>query len=254
MLFEVEGTDVKIIGAIHFLPATNSSLPASYMSAIASSDEVVFESDVENPKFPEIARLHGSSLASHIPSGLYARASILWTSLHIDESMDLFKPWFVALRLSTAIQISAGADVSRGVDRQLAQHARELGKPRFVLEGIEALEYLDQAPPAEVVRLLDSIVSDPKAVITRFELLVRAWRQSDFTLLDEVFLPFVQHFPVTHTRLLSDRNRAWLPSFLKAVSEKRNAVFVIGCAHIKHGENCCENLLRQQSLVLRQVA
>jgi len=254
VLFEVEGADVKIIGAIHFLPAMNSSLPASYMSAIASSDEVVFESDVENPKFPEIARLQGSSLASYIPSGLYARASILWTSLGIPDSIDLFKPWFVALRISMAIQISTGADVNRGVDRQLAQHARELGKPRFVLEGIEVLEYFDQAPAAEVVRFLDFIVSDPKAIITRFQLLVRAWRESDFTLLDEVFLPFVQNFPVTHTRLLSGRNRAWLPSFLKAISENRNTVFVIGCAHIKHGEDCCENLLRQQRFVLRQVA
>lgn len=251
MLLTIDGTKVRVIGSIHLLPSDQASLPQSYLEAVNSSDELIFESDVPNPAFPEIALLHGGVLADLISADLHARASELWSQLGITESMDQFKPWFVALRIGMAIQISAGADLGKGVDRQLALRAQELGKRRFVLEGIEVLNFFDRAPAEEANGFLDFVVSDPQASISRFNLLVRAWKGSDFDLIDEAFAPLVQRFPITHSRLISACNRSWLPSFLKAISERRRALFVVGCGHLRHGPDSLENLLAQRGFSLR---
>lgn len=254
MLLTIEGTDVRVVGAIHLLPSEEGTLPSAYLDAVDSSDELIFESDILNPVFPEIARLHGEALAELISPDLYVRASGLWAQLGIAESIDQFKPWFVALRIGMAIQISAGADLGNGVDRQLALRAQESGKPRFVLEGIEVLNYFDRAPTEEVSGFLDFVVSDPQASVSRFHLLVRAWKESNFDLIDEAFAPLVQRFPVTHSRLISVRNRSWLPSFLKAISEHRRALFVVGCAHLRHGPDSLARLLSQRGFTLRALS
>ncbi|MFA6958119.1 MAG: TraB/GumN family protein [Thermoanaerobaculia bacterium] len=252
MLFRVSGSDVFVCGTVHFLP-DGVRLPSALFSTVASADDCIFESDLENASEPEYARYPGDdSISEHISSDLFDRVSDLCADLDLSGLLPKFKPWWVTVVIGVHLIHRAGYRLDSGVDRQLWNAAKRAGKLPFVLESIEALRAFDVAPIAEQIDRLEFVVSNPDLAGPHVQRLYEAWQAGDAATLTQELQTQIRLSPVTYRALIPDRNRRWLPQILAAIDRGRSAVFVVGALHLA-GDYSLQRLLGEHGKLLLPV-
>lgn len=160
MLFQVSGTEVYICGSLHLLPE-GQEIPPSLFDAISKAEFCVFESNLDNTGEPSYVRYpHGDSLDRHISPDLFAATSKLCGDLKL-HAPHSYKPWWLSIVLAVHLLIRAGNNPNNGVDRQLWNTTKQLGKRPFFLESIDVLKIFDSSPVLEQIDRLKLVVANP---------------------------------------------------------------------------------------------
>lgn len=243
---------VYLLGSIHYLRAENYPLNQTIEDAFKDSKNLVLEIDLggadqkasQQVMITKAVYTNGKSLKESISEKTYGLAAQQAQGLGIDiQTLNSFKPWFVALAIATMKLQSLGFDPNYGVDRYFYQKAKEDSK---AVTGLETVEYqinlFDGMPEKTQESLLEETIRDLDTAEADVSKVVNAWASGDIATLDTALLQTVRDYPEVYQKLILDRNRNWLPKIEGLLTQKENYLVVVGAGHLAGKDGVVEML------------
>lgn len=241
-LWEIQGAKAKhyLMGSVHLLPASTQPLPAALENAYTKATGVAFESDLASLADPksQLAMFN----AARAPNGLrplvskdvYERLqkSARDLNMPLADTCDPYKPWFCAMTLEIFAYQHAGFQSEYGLDQFFFSRALQDGKPIRWLEEPQAqidlfAKMSDKLGEQFLVSTLDEQGDENQTP----EGLLRMWRNGDQNELEKITRDMKAHQPQAYARLLSERNRAWMPKLEKILGSENTQLIIVGAAH-----------------------
>ena len=236
------GGTLYLVGSVHLLTQDFYPLSATLDRAFKQSDLLVEEADLAELLSPAaqtqmLARgmlPANASLDTVLAPATLALVAQRSKQLGLPiEPLKRFKPWALALMLSSIEWQKAGFDAEIGLDRHFYDQARAEGK---AVQGLETAEYqisrFDELALDQQERLLSETLKDLDTEIGNLTALVRAWKAGDTAVVERIVLKDVQQDPLLYQRLLVERNRNWMPKIEALFARPRPAFVVVGAAHL----------------------
>jgi uncharacterized protein YbaP (TraB family) len=183
------GGRLFLCGTIHILREKDYPLAPAYEAAYMYSDKIVLE-------LPPGAA-SGSELTSRMSQlGMYSADTSLeknvspetwaavkqWCSKRGVESssMNRYRPWFMALLITSMEYAALGAKPDKGVDTHFEERAKKDGKPGIGLETVEfQIQLFASLSDKQQNELLDQTLAEISSVAVEFEKLLKAWKHGD---------------------------------------------------------------------------
>ena len=254
------GSEVYLLGSIHALPEDAYPLAGVIDEAFASAQTVFFEVDMEDTSAlggrmmvagllppetclgdvldPETRRLFDAYLES--------------TGLSF-ATFDGMKPWMAALALTSIELMKAGFSAEAGIDFRLARRARDGGKQ---IEAFETADFqiglfseMDEDSSRAFLRYT---LKDIGAVVSQLGLLTEAWKTGDVETLSALLIEAFSEEPELFERMVTVRNRAWLPRIERLLNGGDTAMVVVGALHLVGAGGLIE-MLRDQGYQVEQL-
>jgi hypothetical protein len=82
--------------------------------------------------------------------------------------------------------------------------------------------------------------------------IVTAWQTGDSAALEKLMNDAVREAPAIFKRLVTDRNKSWLPKIEELLRGDKNAIVIVGAAHLVGDQGVVE-LLKKQGLKVTQL-
>jgi uncharacterized protein YbaP (TraB family) len=253
---------IHILGSIHFLKKEHYPLKKTIDQAFAASQKVVLEIDLQSatPEKAQRAALEkgilrdGTTLKQIVSSETYGLAERRSGELGVDfRAMGPMKPWLVALTLTALKLQKLGFDANYGVDRQLAERAKNNGKPTGGLETLEfQIGLFDQLSRRDQELMLRETLRELDLLDMGVERIVQAWVSGDVGGVEELLLAGMREYPEVHQKIIVDRNRRWLPEIERIIERGESALVVVGAAHLVGKDGVIE-LLKQRGYKVEQL-
>lgn len=243
-MWEVKGTKAThyLIGSVHMLPESAHPLPPGLDEAYAATRGLVLEADIDDLGSPEFqTRLlaaarddRAGGLKSRIGDKLYATLQARAVAMGAPAPIcDGFRAWFCAVTLELMAMQRAGFNPELGIDQHFFARARDDGRPVLGLETAEEQGELfigldEKQSVAMLASTLDEITSGSQDPLE----LLRLWRDADLPALEKILKELRQQHPLIHARMISDRNRAWVPDLLPLFAGAAPQMVIVGAAHL----------------------
>ena len=253
---------VYLVGSVHLLTKDYYPLSATLDRAFKESDLLVEETDLAELMAPasQTQMLARSMLPStmNLESVISPATFALVTRRAGDIGMPIeplkrFKPWALALVLSSVEWQKAGFNAELGLDRHFDDQARAQGKR---VQGLESAEYqisrFDELTMEQQERLLTGILKDLDAEMTNLTALVDAWKNGDARAVEQIVLKEVKQDPLMYQRLLVERNHNWMPQLEALLARPTPTFVVVGAAHLV-GPDGLVTLLRARGYRVEQM-
>ncbi len=236
-----------ILGSIHLLKKETYPLKKSIADAFEQTKKLVLEIDLGDANPEKIQRLmlqksistDGTSLHQNVSNETYQAVAERAKELGIDlRLLSPFKPWVVAMTMAAVKLQKLGFDPSLGIDRHLAERAKQTDKPTAGLETAEfQLDLFDRFSAKEQELLLRQSMDEMDHVERNVTAIVQAWKTGDVGAVEKHLLVGMRDYPEIHRKVIDDRNQRWLPQIESLLSRGENALVVVGAAHLvgKHG-------------------
>lgn len=238
-----DGTStVLLLGSVHMMRAEDQPLPEAVREAYGSADRVVLELDPRElaPAASRAALQRvgivspGRAAVEVLSEDEWQRAEGLAAAAGLElEPVAMAEPWFAAIALHTAALARAGYDPAHGVDLQVAEWAGRDAKPVTGLETIDEqlllFKNLDVDTQRQVLlktlEELASLADDTAALVSR-------WREGDIAALEQRLEEDFRGFEDVYTRIVTSRNRAWLPGIEALLEQDGTSLVVVGALHL----------------------
>ncbi|HZH43471.1 MAG TPA: TraB/GumN family protein [Lysobacter sp.] len=261
LLWKVSDADnsVYLLGSFHLLRPTDYPLSGEVYAALADAEQVLFEVAPEAMASPEAAqamlmaalRRDGTALDSELPPALAARLRE-WLAENRDAlakasipegMLQAMEPWFVGLLVAQMQLSELGMQPELGLDRHLADRAREAGKPSGGLETVDdAIAALDGLSPALQRQMLEEALESAQA--NEAEQLHAGWRRGEVAVLEKALAEMRAEYPELYRRVNLDRNTAWLGQLEARLREAGDddTLAVVGALHLAGSDGLVERL------------
>ncbi|OOG38672.1 hypothetical protein B0E51_14170 [Rhodanobacter sp. C05] len=245
MYWQVIGTNIRILGSMHLLPANNCGLPAWATQAFEWAEALVLESDP-----PTILPLLRSPTAVDLQTQLspvtWARIHDLWPTSSPLPPLKAVRPW-AALFLATVLTQRTAA----GIEGQFIQWASEQSKPvEFLETAEEVVAAFESAPLLEVHQGLELLASDLSAPQRSLEAMYAAWLRGDLAALYNVAAQSpLFRFEGLRAAVLQRRNQAWAPALSKLLQSPLRTLVAVGALHLHGSGNAIEYLGQHVQLI-----
>ncbi len=232
-----------LAGSVHRLRPSDYPLPPAYERALAASAELVGETDPDAPGerwaklLGRAATLPGgTTLREHVDPRTYAYVQqVLARTRGVTDpeaKIAHLRPWALSWMLEAP---GRPGDVSGhlGVDHTLRTLARRAGKR---LSGLVSLDEHVATfggmsdHDGEVLLLLTFIQLNTQGA--EFSRNVAAWRRGDADAIDRTLRAGYRDAPTLHARIITDRNRRWLPKVEGYLRGGPTRLVVAGAAHM----------------------
>jgi len=263
-LWKLEGktNSVYLLGSIHLLNKTNYPLAAPIETAFKEARVVVFETDMgamsepeaqmkmmEKMKLPE-----GQTLKNRLSAETYAALLKCSEKAGFPEALfTQFKPAMAATMLLAADLAQMGLDPEQGVDQHHFRRARDSGKEIVPLETVDyQIGLFTGLSKEEGELVVKSMLKDLANTRKMQGEIVRAWQTGDAAGIDEFLNEAKSEAPAIMKRMVTDRNRNWVPKIEGLLRGGKNAIVIVGAAHLVGKEGVVE-LLRQRGLKATQL-
>ena len=261
-LFVLEDADSKVylLGSIHALPADALPLPAAVEAAFEAADVVAFEIDLDaaQSEAPAMAQkgLDGVTVADALSPVQLERFDAALERLGVPApALHAFEPWLAALTVTAFDVQTRGMMAEGGVDRHLFDRAKALDREIVPFETValqtdvfDGLRVEDQV--AFLMATIDGL--DAGDDTDAYQLLLDAWAEGDDDGLATMMTEGLDSSPALFDRLLTARNRAWVPQVEALLARDQDALVVVGAGHLV-GEASVVTLLREAGYsVVRQ--
>ena len=230
MYWHFPGTNVRILGSMHMLPASNSGLPCWALDAFEWAEVLVFESDPP-AILPHLRSPSPPNLQGDLTPATWAALCSLWPTAGPLPPIEDARQW-AALLLSTVF----AQKTAHGVETQFMQWAGEQSKSIHFLETGEAVAAaFDSAPSNEIREALELLASDLSAPKRSLEAMYAAWLRGDLPALFKVASqsPMLR-FAGLKAAVLDRRNREWAPALRQLMSTPHRTLIAVGALHL-HG-------------------
>jgi uncharacterized protein len=249
-----------LCGSIHLLRKSDYPLPAPYREAFQEAAVVIMESPPGRAGTPEskaeieaLSRYErGQTLDTNIQPATW-RAIEDWAGgagFNLSLIRPL-KPWMAALTIGVTVHERFGFSVGQGMERHFAAR---LG-PRTALgleEPAQQLAVFNSFSPALQESLILQTLADASAGPARVEAMAAAWHEGDAPALAALLAQSFDKFPEVHTKLITERNAAWVPKIMDQWAKPQVTTVLVGAAHLVGIDNLV-SLLSAKGLTFEQI-
>jgi uncharacterized protein len=255
-------TTVYLLGSIHFLKKESYPLNQVIEQAFSNTQKLVLEIDlgaVDQQKSQHSMVLKGMAADARTLRERVSTETFELTERRAEElgmkiqTLSRFKPWFVALAISTLKLQKLGFDPNYGVDRYFAERAK---KDKKEIVGLETFEYqidlFDRMSPEGQEMLLLQTLKDLDMMEKELDRLVQSWQSGDSQALETLLLKSYREYPEVYQSLIYDRNRKWLPRIERFLSQTESTLVVVGAGHLV-GDGGLIDLLKERGYAVEQL-
>lgn len=256
-LWKVEkGGNVMFLGGtIHLLRQSDFPLPVEFEKAYTASDLLVFETDpgkLNDPSTQQKLMLEamytdGSTIDSHLSAQTYQLLNEYCASSGIPLSkFQKFKPSIIALTI-TVIELSRLGVGQEGVDMFFYKLARRDNK---VVEGFETIgqqiHLMVGMGEGNEDEFITYSIKDLESIKQKYGAIVDAWKSGDAKELNnQINAELKIKMPNLYRKLLTERNKNWLPMIEAYHKTPEKEFILVGAAHLV-GEDGIVEALRQK--------
>ncbi len=254
------GGRLFLCGTIHILREKDYPLAPAYEAAYMYSNKLVLE-------LPPGAA-SGSELTSRMsqlgqyPADKSLEANVnketwesvkTWASKHglKDASLNRFRPWFVALMITSIEYAALGAKSDQGVDSFFEERAKKDGKPA---EGLETVEFQIQLfaslSEKQQRELLEQTLGEISSVKEEFEKMIKAWKYGQLDDLKEMLFREAEKYPDLMNLFLSSRNLSWMDRLEQMLKRGEKVMVLVGTGHLTSDTGLIE-LMRKRGYRVR---
>jgi len=261
-LWEVTDPDTTIylFGTIHLLPNDLQWRTPKLDDAMASSQELVVETIVDEKDPTKLMTAMASlGLAKGLPPIMQrvspaqrpALAAAIKKSGVPEMAYNGMKTWMAAFLLLgdqfRALGLSGGAE---GV---LKNSFTSEGKPIGELEtNVQQLSFFDRLPEAAQLALLEGAIEDQKATSTEFSGMLDAWAKGDVKGIAQTFDRELSDSPALQQELLKQRNANWSKWIEQRMTEPGTIMIAVGAGHLA-GDYSVLELLKRDGYKVRRL-
>ena len=254
-------TTIYLFGTIHLLPANYQWRTAKFDHAIASSQELVVETIVDE-KDPTKLMSALTSLAFNTknlppllsrvpPSKRAALADAVKKSGMPMPALDRMETWAAAfILLGNKFR---EMDLSGGVEGVLRNDFSTKGKAVGELESnVEQLAFFDRLPETAQRSLLEGAIEDSKEMNTYFAGMLRSWSQGDVRGIARTFDRDLSSSPELQKALIKQRNTNWSRWIEQRMTRPGAVMIAVGAGHLA-GKDSVLDLLQKGGYKVRRL-
>jgi len=258
---DTQSNKVYLLGSLHLLKPDTYPLAAAIEKAYADSRVIIFETDIAALQTP-------GAQAKLLEMGIYPAEQNLFQNLDGDTRQQLekkmseiglplepfsrFKPWFVALTLTTLELQRMGYNPNYGIDVYFFNKASADGKEIGFLEPAEfQINLLGNMVEQDQYDFLSQTLNDLEVVNELAGDLVKSWKEGDADKLHELLSKSFKDYPHLQDRLLIQRNKNWVQQIEGALRKNKNVLFVVGAGHLVGPESVVD-LLKEKGYQVKQ--
>lgn len=253
---------VYILGSVHLLKKENYPLKPAIEFAFEQANKLVLEVDLNGPGQENLAQSllkkgmspDGKTLEESVTPETYQLAEKRAREMGIEiQAFSRLKPWLVALTISTAKLQSLGFDPNYGIDKYFSDKARKAKKETLGLETVEyQINLFDGMPSSVQEMLLRQTLKDLDVMEKEVTRIIRSWTTGDIETAEKILLESFREYPDIYQRLISDRNRMWLPQIEELLKGKEDCLVIVGAGHLV-GQGGVIELLRARGYSVEQL-
>jgi hypothetical protein len=163
-----------------------------------------------------------------------------------------FKPWFLAVTLTTLELQRLGFNPQYGIDLHFYTRAQADRKESGWLETIEfQLDLLGNMTAPDQQAFLKQTLEDLEVAAEMADEMMTAWQTGDTDRLYDILFKSFQAHPGIENRLLNRRNRNWIGQITKMLKTPKNTMVIVGAGHLL-GPHGVVELLRQEGYDVKQ--
>ncbi len=250
-----------LAGSVHALRGVDYPLPPAYDQAFRESSALAFETDLRkfNGGFllEKVACLpHGTTLREHLDPQVYAYIQRVLATAHgstsPEKKLEHLRPWAIAWLLHSPKGIE-GLSAGEGVDSYLLRKAAKANKEIVGLvplkEHIAVFGGMSDADgQAYLLYSFISLNQEDKA----FQRTVRAWKAGDVDDIARSLDEEYREVPSLRSRILTERNRRWVPVIEQYLQSGKTYMVVAGAAHMA-GNDGVPALLKARGVHVEQL-
>jgi len=258
---ETTSNQVFLMGSLHVLKSSAYPLAAEIDRAYASSQRLVFETDIGAMMEPAIQ-------AKMIELGVYPEGQDLFQNIsgttrkNLEKKLqDLglppanfsrFKPWFLAVTLTTLELQRLGFNPLYGIDLHFYTKAKADEKELAYLESVEyQLNLLGNMNARDQKSFLTQTLKDLEISAQLADDMMTAWQNGDADDLYALLFKSFEDHPGIEDRLLTRRNKDWIQQIETMLKEPKNTMVIVGAGHLIGPEGLVE-LLKQKGYDVKQ--
>ena len=252
-----------LAGSCHVLRKSDYPLPEEFESAYDDADQVIFESDIEALMSQEIQLLllskgmytGGDTLEKKLSKKSYA--SLVKYCNDRSMSIDLFqnfKPWMVTMTFLVLELGKNGITPADGLDMYFSNKAKKDGKQTGGLEDVyRHIELVSSFEEEFDDSIIESFIQEVEKVQVIMEDLIKSWRAGDEAEIDEyVSENMRKEFPKLYKKLITDRNRDWIPHLETLMDSGKRTLVIVGVGHLV-GKDSVINLLKSKGYKIKKM-
>ena len=262
-LWEVETptNTIFLLGSLHLLKSDAYPLAAEINAAYRASPKVVFETDMGAMQDPDVlTRMlsmgqypEGQSLLPNISGDMRIALQKRMTALGLPlEQFVGFKPWFLAVTLTTLELQRLGFSPGNGIDVHYYGRARSDQKEIGFFESIDyQLDLLGNMSADDQNAFLGQTLKDLEIAAEMADDMMRYWQKGQIDKLYSLLFKSFEDYPKMENRLLLQRNKDWVKKIEIMLAESENIFIVVGAGHLV-GPRSVVALLRQKGYKVKQ--
>lgn len=262
LLYKITGKDLKnpsyLFGTIHVICSPDMISMEKLGGYLDQTEQLILEIDMDNA-----AEMLGMQKGLVLPDGKtftqlytpeqYAKVDeLLKSNLGISvEQVKTLKPFMLQTMLVTSPK-SLGCNPPASYELEFVKAAAAKKKP---IEGLETvasqLEVLDKTPLEKQAKDLYEMALDPQKSFTEFKKMLEIYKtQNSDSLYDYINLQMGKDREF-QTRLLDERNTAWIPK-IETIIKGKSSFIAVGGGHLG-GKNGVINLLKAKGYQVQAV-
>lgn len=236
-----DGSEIYLGGTCHLLRQSDFPLPPEFDKAYKASDVIVFEADpgelnnlsTQRKLMTKAMYDDGSTIDQHLSPRTYQLLNEYCASNGIPlEALKKFKPSMIALMLEL-IELAKLDGTHEGVDLFFYSSAKKDGK---TVEGLETVEeqiaFIAEMAEGNEDAFVAHTLAELKSIKPMYEGLVDAWRKGDSARLTELMVADLKKTPHLYEKLLTERNRNWLPVIDAYAKTPPTEFILVGVGHL----------------------
>ncbi len=252
---------VFLLGSLHLLKSDAYPLATAINNAYRLSPKVVFETDIGAMEDPDVlARMlnmglypEGQSLLQNISGDMRIALQKRMADLGLPmEQFVRFKPWFLAVTLTTLELQRLGFSPANGIDVHYYGRARADQKEIEFFEPIDyQMDLLGNMSAEDQTAFLGQTLKDLEIAAEMADDMMRSWQKGQVDKLYALLFKSFEGYPAIEDRLLLQRNKDWVKKIETMLGEPENVFIVVGAGHLV-GPRSVVALLKQRGYKVRQ--
>ncbi len=252
---------VYLIGSIHLLPPELKWYGGKIKKMLDIAEEVVFEVNMTSERQAQARAItiqngmlrNGDKLSNYITEDEYVFLQKVIPKLGISlKVITNFQPWFASIALSVGAVINEGWDPEAGVDRYIQKIATQRRLKISDLETIEVqMEALYNHPLDVQANMLKDTINELKDIRKLTLEMIDVWASGNESRLVDTFLEPMQEQAELYAKIITNRNKSWIPLLEDFAKKNQVTIIVVGTAHLI-GDGGVVELLRQKGYDIKR--
>jgi hypothetical protein len=263
-LWEVSDPDTTIylFGTIHLLPTNLQWRTAKFDEAVASSQQLVVETIVDQQNLQSIQQAKFSlgfsqglpPIVKRVPPTKIQRLRAAMAKSGVPENVyNQMETWLAALTLLSVQFAEMGLNGAHGPEEILRQQFLSSHKPIGELEtNIEQFGYFDRMPEKAQRALLEGSIEPISSMDREFGGMLASWSRGDVNGIARTFNHELSESPEMRRSLLEQRNANWAKWIEQRLAHPGTIMVAIGAGHLA-GKDSVLELLRKGGYKVRRL-